>query len=313
MKPLLPFPTPVTPEFDSGKLPSRIRVFSDLVYAAGTPDQSLDLYLPDRASEPVPLVVYFHEGAFAFGSKRDRPLEYVLPLLDRGFALAAVDYRKSDVSTWPGLIYDAKAAIRFLRSRAVEFRLDADRFAAWGISAGGYIASMLGVTGKISAFEDPAMGNEGVSSEVQLVIDWYGCCGGFQYLDQQVIENRNGNANHHHANSPESIMLGSALSDIPELCRLASPYAFVHRDMPPFLIQHGKADAIVPVQQSLTFAAAIERVAGKEKVKLLLYNKGHQGNSLTDDPQPYQDAFEFLDKAFMRPYKFISPEVLDGN
>ena len=298
MKLSLPFPPPVTAEVDVGRIEGAGKVLLDLRYAASSPDHRLDIFLPETGDRPYPVVIYLHEGAFAFGSKRDTRIKSTLPVVKEGWALATVEYRKSAETTWPGQIYDVKAAVRYLRAHADEYGLDSRKFAVWGVSAGGYLGSMLGVTGGQSAFEDPNMGNPDVSSAVQAVIDWFGCCGGVHRMDEELRESGLGRPSHNAENSPESIMMGNALEDIPELCRLAEPGAHVHKDMPPFLIQHGSKDPVTPVRQSVDFARAIARAAGPERVKLVVYNADHDSNALYEMPEATREAIEFLRTVF---------------
>ena len=77
------------------------------------------------------------------------PLEY----LAQGFAVASINYRLSQHALFPAQIEDCKAAVRWLRAHAEQFNLDANRFGAWGPSAGGHLAAMLGTTGAVAMFE----------------------------------------------------------------------------------------------------------------------------------------------------------------
>lgn len=293
MKPTLPFPIPVTQEIDPTRVTGAATRHLDVPYASDAPEQVLDLYLPEVGKKPLPLVIYIHEGAFAFGSKRDTRIDVALPLLQKGFALASVDYRKSDAVTWPAQIYDVKAAVRFLRANARMYGVDPDRFAVWGVSAGGYLGSILGTTAQIAGFEDPAMGHGDVSSAVQAVVNWFGSCR-FDRMDAQIAHNGIGRAVHNNENSPESIMMGNPLPEIRELCRMASPATYAHPDMPPFLIQHGQNDPVTPVQQSVEFAEAIRRAAGEDRVKLALYDAGHDTDAFYTGPDAREEAYRFL-------------------
>jgi len=78
------------------------------------------------------------------------PLEY----LERGYAVASIITGSVNDGHLPRLqIEDCKAAVRWLRANASEYRLDPNRFAAIGSSAGGHLAAMLGTTGDVREFE----------------------------------------------------------------------------------------------------------------------------------------------------------------
>ena len=123
---------------------------------------------------PVPLVIFVHGGAFVGG---DKSMEdpYVAPILAAGYAAASLNYRLSGEARFPAGVQDVKAAVRFLRANAPRYGLDPDRFAAWGESAGGNLVAMIGTTGdQATMLDDPSLGNAGVSSAVQAVVDLYG-------------------------------------------------------------------------------------------------------------------------------------------
>src|SRR5574338_458156 len=129
----------------------------------------LDLYLPANARN-APLVIWIHGGGWADGDKDNPP---GLSLLKHGYALASVEYRLTDRAPFPAQIHDVKAAVRFLRANAARFGLDPERFGAWGESAGGHLAALLGTTSVRGELEGDE-GVTGVSSRVQAVCDWYG-------------------------------------------------------------------------------------------------------------------------------------------
>jgi dipeptidyl aminopeptidase/acylaminoacyl peptidase len=60
--------------------------------------------------------------------------------------------------------------------------------------------------------------------------------------------------------------------------------------------QHGAKDLIVPVQQSIRFAAELEKVAGKNKVTLdILENVEHHGDPGFETEENLAKVFNFLD------------------
>jgi acetyl esterase/lipase len=119
----------------------------------GGPSQTLDLYSPQKTKQ-VPLIVWIHGGAFLFGSKEGFPVEPVpLHFLLEGYAVASINYRLSPEAVFPAQLEDCKAAIRWLRAHADNFGIDPNRIGAWGASAGGNLAALLGTTGEVRDFE----------------------------------------------------------------------------------------------------------------------------------------------------------------
>lgn len=255
--------------------------YLDLPYADASASQKLDIYLPNTGSGPFPVIVSIHGGAFLMGDKADGQLTPMLAGLDRGYAVVSINYRLSPEAKFPAQVNDVKAAIRFIRANAAEYNLDPGKIAAWGGSAGGYLAAMLGTTGGVTDLEDMSMGNSDQSSSVQAVVDWFGPIS-FLAMDEQYTASGTGPANHNAADSPESQLLGSALTEVPELVQASDPTTYITADDPPFLIEHGTEDANVPVEQSISFADALTKVLGAENVTLkLLEGAGHADPQFT--------------------------------
>src|SRR5262245_9674762 len=147
------------------------RAIRDIEYArVGQTSLKLDLYLPAEG-RPAPLVVWVHGGAWRSGSKSNPPL---LPLTDRGIAVASVDYRLSPVAPYPAQVHDLKAAIRYLRNAAQQHGLDGSRIAIAGGSAGGHLAALVGVTNGSKEHEGDVGEQDQTSSDVQAIVSFYG-------------------------------------------------------------------------------------------------------------------------------------------
>lgn len=270
--------------------------YLDLPYADISDSQILDLYLPDKETErPLPVIVHFHGGAFMMCSKRDDSLEPMLRALDRGYAVVSAEYRKSGEARYPAMVYDAKAVIRWVRANAEKYGLDPEKIAVWGPSSGGWLASYTAVTNNNPAFEDLRMGNEKYSSAVCACIDWCGPCAGFLDMDKAFKETKAGIPDHDAPASPESLFLGSPITLVPELVRLASPIALIQPDVVPFLIVHGSADPIVPVQQSIAFKEALEKAGGKVRLHIE-EGKPHHGDPWYHEIWLSDMCLDFLDE-----------------
>jgi len=135
-----------------------------------------DLYLPVGAG-PFPLIVNVHGGYWRRGARES--YQYWGPYLaERGYAGFTISYRltKPGRKTFPEAVHDVRAAVQFMRGRAEEFRLDADRFALWGNSAGAQLAALVALAGDGPLFagaygQDP---RAGVSTSVKVLIGVYG-------------------------------------------------------------------------------------------------------------------------------------------
>lgn len=274
------------------------RKFLDIPYANLSPSEKLDIYLPDEGEGPFPVIISIHGGAFMGCDKADCQIMPMLEGLKRGYAVVGLNYRLSGEAQFPALVYDAKAAVRWLRASAAQYKLDPEKIAAWGGSAGGYLSAMLGVSAGIAELEDLSMGNPDQPSNVQAVVDWFGPTN-FLKMDEQLAATGLGpTAGQEHSNehSPESLLLGQKITEIPERVRAANPETYIRSDAPPFLIQHGKKDAVVPVQQSIEFAEKLKSVLADQMITLVLIGDGEHGDPKFETPENVKFVLDFLDK-----------------
>lgn len=245
---------------------------ADLAYADRSPSQVLDLWLPEGATGATPLVIYIHGGAFKGGDKAMGGSK-VQPLLDAGYAVASVNYRLSGEAIFPAGAQDVKAAVRWLRSNAGDYNIDPDRFATWGESAGGHLASLIGTSGgQDTVLDDETLGNAGVSSAVQAVVDWYGPSD-FLQMDEQAASGGGCTSpeTHDPASSPESTWMGAAIQTVPDTVAQANPITYIAdaTSLPAFSIAHGDADCNVPYQQSEILAEALTAADAKPEFTVL--------------------------------------------
>jgi len=244
-------------------LPTGFKAIRDLEYTPeGGRSRSLDLYLPEvKPEKALPLVVWIHGGAWLAGSK-ERPNG--IALLREGFALASINYRLSNEAIFPAQIQDCKAAIRFLRAKAGEYGIDPARIGVFGSSAGGHLVALLGVSKDRKEWEVGEYLDQ--SSKVQAVCDWFGPTNLLTMAAQSRADSR---IQHDAPDSPESRLIGATVPDAPEKANAASPLTYITPDDTPMLIVHGDKDSVVPVQQSETFHAALEKAGVKSKLHIV--------------------------------------------
>jgi acetyl esterase/lipase len=267
-------------------LPRVKNEFTDIAYATKSKTQKLDVYLPNEGKDPFPTIIAFHGGGFYEGNKSRQYMAPMLQGLNHGYAVVTVDYRLSDEAKFPAAINDAKAAIRFIKVNAAQYNLNPNKIALWGSSAGGNLAALAGATGGTNKCYDISLGNANVLDNVTAVVDWYGPTN-FCVMDKQFTESgiRDKVQGVHISNTECSFpsrYLGQNISKVPDLCKQADPTNYITLECPPFFIQHGTLDSLVPMQQSVDLAAAITKEIGQDKVTLtLLDGAGHGGVPVT--------------------------------
>jgi acetyl esterase/lipase len=173
---------------------SRVEVAKDIVYGESalpgkeTQQLLLDLYQPSGDDAPLrAAIVWIHGGGFFQGDKNDKPMATLArSFAERGYVTVSINYRLERTSMAdPNLsrpirdaMHDARAAVRWLRALAGEYRIDPEKIAIGGGSAGAF-ASLLVAYGE----DEGTSGNPGFSSEVSAVVDIWG-----GLLDVKVME-----------------------------------------------------------------------------------------------------------------------------
>ena len=213
---------------------------------------TLDLYCPEKVSGPAPVIVWVHGGGWRTGGKKRCPAVALVP---DGYAVASIDYRLSSTAPFPAQIEDCKAAVRWLRANAAKYNLDADRIGVWGMSAGGHLAALLGTSGGVPELEGSG-DNMQYSSRVQAVCDVAGP------VDLLALTNLGPERRF----AIEGLLGGAPIA--------ASPIHYVSKDDPPFLIVHGEADRVVPVEQSQRFYEELRKAGVNATLKMP--HVGHQ-------------------------------------
>ncbi len=289
-------PPAVRPDADSSFIRSKLY---DLPYAAQSAAQKLDLYFPNEGEGPFPLVVYFHGGGFFMRDKRDDQCQSFLQLTRRGFAVASCNYRLTGEAPFPACVYDAKAAVRFLRANAAKYNLDPARFAAAGQSAGGYLAAMLAATGGRPILEDYLSGDPDSSSAVQACIDRFGPTD-FALAGEQL--RANGFEPFRFANTDEPVgvkFFGIRGREVPAAYKaIANPAGYVTDRMPPTLIQHGRLDHLVAWQQSALLHARICEVCGESRACFDIFEEADHDDPLFNTDGNVERMYRFLKQAW---------------
>jgi acetyl esterase/lipase len=245
---LLAPPDPLRLPLPSAALPTPgVRLLRGVPYLVpdGRRPLELDLWLPTEPAGPLPVVVFVHGGAWRTGLRDDlgpafrswRPGPFAR-LAQAGFAVACADYRLSGEAVHPAQLDDLGAALAWLQARSGELGLDTARTVVWGESAGGHLAALL-------ALAAPARGS-GVPP-VTGCVTWY--------APTDLVALAKDPADPH---TFEAMLVGGAPADLPERTRDAGPVHHVTSAAPPFLVLHGARDSVVPSDQAVRLAAALD-------------------------------------------------------
>ena len=245
---------------------------ADIVFAEHDGTRLLgDLYLP-KGLDKAPVLVAVHGGGWQVGSRKFYT-NWGAYLSRNGIAVFAIEYRlmKPGVNTYPGAVYDTRAAIQFVRAKAAEFGIDPERIGMIGDSAGGHLSALVALAGDEPLYSsqyrsDP---NATISSRVKAVIGFYGVYDMMAQWQHDLVARPRDNI--------AEKFLGTAPTTNRQVFFEASPisYATVSRNSTRFLLIHGTDDDIVdPPTQSLAFLNALTQ-AGFFVRRLVIPGAGH--------------------------------------
>jgi acetyl esterase/lipase len=182
-------------------------------------------------------------------------------LNSQGISAFVLKYRLGPRYRHPVMLQDVQRAIRTVRSRAAEWKVDAGRIGVWGFSAGGHLASTAAThfdRGKVGD-ADPV---ERVSSRPDFAILAYPVI----TLTQEEVVHKGSRRN----------LLGEAPD--PQLAELLSNEKQVSAETPPTFLFHTNEDTGVPPENSVLFYLALRRAG--VPAELHIYEKGPHGVGL---------------------------------
>ncbi len=188
---------------------------------------TLDASVPDGKG-PFPTVILVHGGGWENGTKRSYEKPMLPVLTDAGFAWFTINYRLAPQYKYPAAVEDVEAAVRWVKKHAAEYKVDVNRIALMGESAGGHLVAMVGV-------------RPTAETRVRAVVDFYGP------HDLLKREQERGEVG---KNLRQFIGVEKLDDEGMAKLKAASPATYVQKGLPAFLFIHGTKDAAVPYDQS---------------------------------------------------------------
>lgn len=216
---------------------------------------TLDVFTPKEHANGA-AVIFVVSGGW-FSAHEAINLGFIQPVLDKGYTVFAVVHGSQPKFTIPEAISDLHRAVRYIRHRAADFKIDPERIGIMGGSAGGHLSLMQGFAGTAGNPDSPDP-VEKQSSRVQAVACFFPPTDFLNY--GQPGENAMGRGILVNFRAPFDIQEFDnqkrefvPITDekrLTELAKQISPVYHVTADDPPTLIIHGDADKLVPIQQA---------------------------------------------------------------
>lgn len=252
---------------------------------------TMDVYMSELDGAGRPAVLLVHGGGWRSFSK-DSTSKEAERLAGAGYVTASINYRLVPDAVYPDNIRDVMCALAFFQGHADEYGFDRARVAVMGYSAGGHLASLVGVATDVAEFAPDCAA--GAPLPPAAVISGAGP------QDMSLLAG---------ANAVEEF-LGGTLDEVPERYAMASPIEHVDAGEPPFLFVHGSGDLFVDLEHSELMRDTLE-AAGNTAYVLALRGGGHLLNSgpsgdrqfgvSTDTPEAWAAIHDFLDQTIGAP------------
>jgi acetyl esterase/lipase len=246
----------------------------------------LDIYLPPAGKSSYPVIIWIHGGAWMSNDKY-ADMSYMKQTLksfiDSGYAVASIDYRWSTMAIFPAQIQDCNQAVEFLYQNATKYKLDRNKFALIGFSAGGHLANLLGLSNNNTVKDFYADGKK-PHFKIRLVLDFYGPANFFTLKGNDSKDPKN----------PINLLLGGTVTDKSELAKEASPIAYIDKGDPPFLIVQGEKDESVNPDQATALNTRL--IAAGIKSELIIVPGAPHYGVMFDAENIRERIFFFLKK-----------------
>lgn len=264
---------------------AQTRSYENVVYASVTErDLLVDIHVPSGEDDPY-LMLWVHGGAWHSGQKENPPTA----LLEKGYALASVDYRLSVEAPLPAMMHDIKACIRYLRANAHKYGYRSDKIGIFGSSAGGHLVALVGTTNGDEYFEGDLGDHTDVSSDVDVIINYFGPSNFTTILKQSTPHGLSVRA------PALALLCGGPFDDASFIAKKASPVFQVDERDPPMMILHGVQDIQVPVNQSIEMNGAYQD-NGLSSELIFIHGGGHGGPGFWE-PKVVDRVVKFIEKA----------------
>jgi acetyl esterase/lipase len=249
----------------------------------GLPAQNFDLYIPDNAKKPMPLIIWIHGGGWNGGFKGWIEVPY---LVKQGYAIASIEYRFSTVAPFPAQVLDCNEAIYYLWKNAKKYGFDTSRFVMGGGSAGGHLASLIGAStnNHVSEFYNDIKKENKV--RIRAVLNYYGP------TDLNVVHGRAAYLDYDGDKSAINVLIGAPALERPDLAAIASPVTYIDKIDPPELLIHGDEDGFVPFWESQLYNSK-RRIIGAKSQLIKVVGANHAGPKF-QEPAIQQQVIDFL-------------------
>jgi acetyl esterase/lipase len=233
------------------------KIIKDTIYSKNN-NLHCDIYVP-KSDMSTPVIIQLFGGGWGKGNK-DFQIPISQSLAKEGFASIAIEYRVAPKNKFPSQLIDIKTALKFIKKYAKKYNFDIEKIGIAGISAGGNLATIAGMT--LSDF----------NPKIKCAISFHGPMDLVAYsqydLDSKVKPKW--------AQILVHQLIGGKIENLSENAKKASPYHLANKKSAPILLIASKNDGSVPYEYAKRTVEKLKKF--KIPAKLLLHNSNFHGD-----------------------------------
>ena len=271
------------PDTSNGNLKTSYFIIKDEAYGADN-EQKFDLYI-SKTSQKLKdknfTIIFLHGGGYYLGDKSEEE-KYIEPYLKKGLNVVNVNYRlKRGI---PLATQDLTNFINFLKAKNDTYQLNLDKIVLTGFSAGGHIASNVGVGANNSDYLYPL--NKGV--KISAVINFSGPVDGLDVVEKVFVDNDMqllkdvGNALFPSINvyTPKDTLVKY------------EPITYFDKNDPSFFLWHGGQDDQIPPS---TFTKFVDKLNKNKSKNIVIFSStGKHDPSEAELKEAYETIFIYF-------------------
>lgn len=273
------------PDISTEQLKTSYRTIKDEAYGADK-EQKIDIYISNTAEKLKQknfTIIFLHGGGY-YLSDKTKEEKYIQPYLKKSLNVVNVNYRlKCGI---PIATEDLTNVLNFLKANNDKYQLNLDKIVLTGFSAGGHIASNVGVAA--NNYDYPYPLNKGI--KISAIINFSGPVDGLDVVEKVFVDNEIqlfkdvGNALFPSIN-------GYAPKD--SLVKF-EPITYLDKNDPSFFLWHGGQDDQIP---PMTFTKFVDKLNNDKNRNFVLFlANGKHDPTATELKEAYEQIFSFLDR-----------------
>ncbi|MGB0906746.1 MAG: alpha/beta hydrolase fold domain-containing protein [Maricaulaceae bacterium] len=227
---------------------------ADIAYGEAGVKNLLDIYVPEtRPADPMPVMIHIHGGAWSIGHKQQQGQPLIQHMTAKGWLCVDINYRLGPKHRFPVLFEDVMRAIAWVKTNIAEYGGDPNFVILTGGSAGGHLTALAALMPNNADFKT---GFDSVDCTVQAAVPVYGV---YDFIDRTGAFANYGQAKVEGFLTEKTMPGPRATHE--DFWDMVSPLRHVRADAPPFLILHGRQDALASFPGAEIFTKALSDVS----------------------------------------------------